>query len=74
MARKVKGDMKRKKTRKFGGKEFKHDWTVSGKGSKKWADVRKQELKDKGYKARVVKGRYKGDRINITVHRVYKRK
>jgi hypothetical protein len=67
-----------KKTKKFGGKRYTLDWEVTGKGSKKWADVRKQELRKEGYNVRVEKRQkpYKigSRRGRIQAHRVYKRK
>jgi len=66
------------KSRKFNGKKYSLDWEVSGKGHRTWANVRKQELREKGYSTRVVKGKKKYQhgktKGTITVSRVYKRR
>lgn len=66
------------KTKKFSGEQYKLDWEVVGSDQKTWADIRKQELKEEGYKVRVQKTKksYKIGKIHgkITIHRIYKRK
>jgi len=78
MARKRKAGPR---TKKFDGKEYKLDWEVTGRDSKTWTDVRKQELRKKGYSVRVEKrqknytvGDKKPVRGKIEARRVYKRK